>query len=212
MRAMRISKVYGSTVALWQADLEARSGEAVTVEGPNACGKSTLLRILAGLLSPTDGELRWVTEAGSDAPRLAYVGHATHLYDAMTPLEHLALSAALKGAPAGEGHAAMGRLGVAWAADRRCGTLSAGTRRRIALVRALSADPDVLIVDEPLASLDADGRARVAAELERCRAAGKLVITAMPEGSGAQVLAARVVTLRDGQVVLPTSGASVARA
>lgn len=212
MRAMRISKVYGATVALWQADLEARSGESVAVEGPNACGKSTLLRILAGLLPPTHGQVRWVAEAGSAAPRLAYVGHATHLYDAMTPLEHLALSAALGGGAAGEGHAAMGRLGVAWAADRRCGTLSAGTRRRIALVRALSADPDVVIVDEPLASLDADGRARVAAELERCRAAGILVVVALPEGTGAGSLAARVVTLRDGQVVPTPSGASVARA
>ena len=95
LRASMVTKLYGSTIALWRADFDAKSGELVALEGPNASGKTTLLRILAGLTAPTSGRVSWTGVAGDRGPRVAHVSHESHLYMALTPLENLRLTAHL---------------------------------------------------------------------------------------------------------------------
>lgn len=77
LQATGLIRLYGSTVALWGVDLTVRAGEAVTVRGPNASGKSTLLRILAGLTPPTRKTVRWISESSDRVAQVAFVGHQT---------------------------------------------------------------------------------------------------------------------------------------
>jgi heme ABC exporter ATP-binding subunit CcmA len=199
LTATGLAKLYGGTLALVGVDLRARSGELVLIRGANGSGKSTLLRLLAGLTSPSAGQVRVTREAGS-RPRLAFVGHAGHLFADLTPEENLILAARLAGAEPDASLQILDRLGVVAAAGTRCRLLSSGTLRRVALARGLATDPDVLIVDEPFAGLDADGTRRVAATLEAERDAGRLVIVASHEDTQSAAFANRSVELVAGRV------------
>ncbi len=123
----RVTKFYGSTVALWRVDLEAAAGEFVLIHGPNGCGKSTLLRILAGLTPPTAGHVVWDGSADT-RPRIARVGHSSGLYDALSPLEHFDLFARLGWTDADRALEILDGLGASHVLGRPCGGLSIGLR------------------------------------------------------------------------------------
>lgn len=173
LRAQGVTRVFGDTLALRDVSFMADAGDLVAVLGPNGSGKSTLLRILAGLLRPDRGDVRWTTAHG--VVRIAFVGHDTQLFGGLTGTETLTLAARLHGdrrAPIG----LLERFGIAHVADRAVGTLSAGTRRRLAIARATMGRPSVLIVDEPFASLDPDATRLVAAALRAHRVEGGLTV------------------------------------
>ena len=199
LTATGLAKLYGGTLALVGVDLSARSRELVLVRGANASGKSTLLRLLAGLSSPSAGQVRVTCEAGT-RPRLAFVGHAGHLFADLTPGENLVLAARLAGADPDAVLSILDRLGVAAVAHTRSRALSSGTLRRVALARGLATDPDVLIADEPFAGLDADAARRVAVVLGETRDAGRLVIVASHEDARSRTLADRSLELVAGRV------------
>lgn len=150
--------VFGRTVALDQLDLTLEPG-VVGLFGPNASGKSTLLRVLAGLLAPARGR---VAVAGTTARvsdeafrrLVGYAGHQSGLYDRLTVEENLTLFATLHGAPRSRVSSTLAGLGLEPFAASRVGALSAGLRRRAAVARALLHDPRVLLLDEPYANLD----------------------------------------------------------
>ena len=200
MTAASLTKLYGATVALWHVDLHAASRELVAVHGPNASGKSTLLRVIAGLTAATGGRVTWATEAGESRPRLAFVGHAGHLYDALTPLENLRLAARLAGAENRDLPGMLDGLGLAAVAATRCGELSAGTARRVALGRAIATDPDVLLVDEPFAAQDRAAGDLVAALLVDLVLEGRLVIIASHDDARSRSIATRNMSLEDGRL------------
>jgi heme ABC exporter ATP-binding subunit CcmA len=202
LTATGLTKLYGGTLALVGVDLRARSGELVLVRGANGSGKSTLLRLLAGLASPSAGQVRVTSEAGT-RPRLAFVGHAGHLFADLTPEENLVLAARLAGADPNAVLSILDRLGVASVAHNRSRWLSSGTVRRVALARGLATDPDVLIADEPFAGLDADAARRVAAALAEKRDDGALVIIASHEDARSGVSADRSMELVAGRVANP---------
>lgn len=199
MRASALTKLYGETIALWNVDLEARPGELVGVHGTNASGKTTLLRLLARLTSPSGGEVAF-DPAGS-APRLALAGHATHLVGDLTALENLRLAQQLARTTALPPVALLDVLGVAAVAPRRVRTLSAGTRRRLALARAVITAPDVLLVDEPFAGLDSTAAERVVDLLRDTRDRGAVVVVATHDDERTRTLEARAVWLADGHSV-----------
>jgi len=204
MTATGLTKLYGETVALWRVDLRAASRELVVVHGPNASGKSTLLRIIAGLTAATRGQVRWATGAGESRPRLAFVGHAGHLYDALTPLENLRLAARLARAENMDLLQVLDRLGLAAIAATPCLELSAGMARRVAIGRAIATDPDVLLVDEPFATQDQAAGNIVAALLADLALEGRLVIIASHDDARDRSIATRTVFLEAGRV---TAGA-----
>ncbi len=204
LRATNLTKLYGETVALWNVDLAARGGELVAVLGPNASGKTTLLRILAGLTAPTGGRISW-SGSSTGRPRIAYVGHATHLFEALTPLENLELAARLAGRDPRLAVELLGRLGIESSAGRRCGGLSAGTLRRVALARALATAPDALILDEPFASLDGAAADVVVEVLAGAGRDGRLVVVATHDDARSRILATKSVWLSGGRVAPPDS-------
>ena len=138
-------------------------GQLLRVAGANGSGKTSLLRILCGLLSPSEGEVLWnarpIASLREDYHRvLAYIGHLNGLKDEMTPHENLAVASTLAGAPAGREDRlkALDGFGVAHCADLPVRYLSQGQRRRASLARlALHGPARIWILDEPFNALDA---------------------------------------------------------
>jgi heme ABC exporter ATP-binding subunit CcmA len=197
----RVSKLFGTTVALWQVDLNAGAGEFVLAAGANGSGKSTLLRIVAGLVSPTAGAVNWTSPAYPARPRTAYVGHLSGLYEGLTPLEHLVLAARLTRTDPTEAMEFLERVGAAMVAGEPCGHLSAGMRRRVALARAFASGADAIVLDEPLAALDESGVTAVLELILEATRAGRLVLAAAPSDARLRAMADRTVALVDGHAL-----------
>lgn len=192
--ARGITRLFGDTVALWDVSVEADAGDVVEVLGPNGSGKSTLLRVLAGLLRPDRGRVHW--DPPGLAPRIAYVGHETQLFEGLTARETLVLACRLGGGDPGTSSATLERHGIGHVADLPVAALSAGTRRRLAIARALAGGSRVLIVDEPFASLDGDASRLVADAIQAHRAVGGLAVISGHAGSTSLRGPTRVVELR----------------
>ncbi len=162
----------GSVEALRDLSLDAPAGSFTVLIGPNGCGKSTFLRVLAGLLRPETGSVA----VGGTAPRAGdgRVGLAfqqPRLLPWRSTLENVALPLALRGVASDDrqirARDALSRVGLTAAAERRPRELSGGMQQRAALARALISDPPVLLLDEPFSALDALTREAFDAELQR---------------------------------------------
>ena len=164
-------------------ELDLHAGELVWLRGANGRGKTTLLRVLAGLAPAEGGELHWRGEPVARSERFArerlYLGHASALKDDLSALEALRFLSLLHGGPADRASAAaaLERLGVSHRADAPVRQLSQGQKRRVALARLLmQASASLWILDEPFDALDAGGIATLHALLAAQRAAGGLVV------------------------------------
>ncbi len=152
-------------------------GEAMQVEGRNGAGKSSLLRLLAGLLEPAAGRI--------DNPfDVAWVGHEVALKPGMTLAAELGYWARLDGATARAVASAIARFDLDALANLPCGILSSGQRRRAALARASLSGAALWLLDEPSVGLDAASRGRLADVFAEHRAGGGLVIAATHEPIG----------------------------
>jgi ABC-type sugar transport system ATPase subunit len=164
-----------STPILSQVSLEVPDGEFLTLLGPSAAGKTTLLRCLAGLEQPTAGDVvigdQVVTRAPPAARDVAMVFQAEALYPHLTVRGNLAFPLEVRGAPRSLVSRRVlvlaERLGLERILDRRPARLSGGERQRVALGRALVRDPKVLLLDEPLAHLDPAARSDLAGAIAR---------------------------------------------
>lgn len=141
-------------------DWSVRRGETWAVVGPSGCGKTTLLYLLAGLRAPTAGQIRVAGQAVSTGRRQTGLILQDHgLLPWATAAENAGLGLRVRGVPAAERRRIVGewldRLGIAEAAARYPAQLSGGQRQRVAVARALALEPDLLLMDEPFASLDA---------------------------------------------------------
>ncbi len=197
----------GRFPALAGVDLDAASGEIILLSGANGAGKTTLLRLLAGLVPLYSGE---ATVLGHDLAHdrrsarrdLALVGHETFCYDDLTVHENLRFAARAAGRDLGEADAALERLGLTRQADVVHRRLSAGQRRRLAVAVALSRDPRLLLLDEPHAGLDADGREVLDAVIAAAPSEHRTVLLASHELEHARALATREVVISGGQAQL----------
>ena len=211
---------------LVELDLQVADGEVLALLGPNGAGKSTLLRVLAGLLPP-DAGLVSVDGAVWDDPG-AGVHRAPHerlvgmvfqdylLFPHLSAVDNVAFGLRTRGARRAEARERaaewLDRVGLGDLGDRRPGRLSGGQAQRAALARALATEPQLLLLDEPLAALDARTRLTVRAELRRHLAAfpGSTVLVSH-DPVDAMALADRVVVVEDGRVVQAGTPAEVAR-
>ena len=137
------------------------SGTLLQLTGANGSGKTSLLRIVCGLLSPASGDVRWqgkpIKSLGEDYARdVTYIGHRHGIKEELTPLENLRISSALGGRALGatEARAALDRLGLLSRQNLPARFLSEGQRRRVALARLLTCETSLWLLDEVLASLD----------------------------------------------------------
>ncbi len=152
LRAVGVARRYGDIVALEPTDFELGDGETVALVGPNGAGKSTLLAILAGALEPSAGRVE------GDA-RIGWVPQRPAHYARLTARENLELFARLEGVGVARVAALLERFDLP--ADRPSGELSIGNKQRLNVALSLLAEPRVLLLDEPTASLDPVQRRRV---------------------------------------------------
>ena len=185
--------------ALDQVDLAVQRGEFVVVLGPSGCGKSTLLQIVAGLEPASSGQvlldgqpiIHWGAER-------TLIFQKPNLFPWLTAVQNVAFGLRMAGRTARErlniAHQALERMGLASATQLYPHELSGGMKQRVALARALVLEPAVLLMDEPLASLDALLRSRLQREI-RASCEGKTVLFVTHSIREAIVLADRVVIL-----------------
>jgi heme exporter protein A len=165
-----------------------RAGQALAVEGANGAGKTSLLRLLAGFLTPVSGRVvvkdaeGETTDAELRGKRVGWLGHHDGLKPQLTVREQLDFYAALYGAPADA--AVLDQVGLSRQADLPCRYLSAGQRRRLALARLLVSQRPLWLLDEPFAALDAAGQALVAQLMARHCGQGGIVIAATHDPLG----------------------------
>jgi heme exporter protein A len=154
-----LGRSYGERVALQDLTLSLEEGRTLVVFGPNGAGKSTLLRVLATLLRPHAGTARVL---GRELPgdgwavrgRIGFVGHEPLLYRDLTGRENLRHTARLFGVDGARVEELLERVGMDRRADEPVRTLSRGMAQRLAICRATLHDPELLLLDEPLANLD----------------------------------------------------------
>jgi len=164
---VRLRRDFGERPALIGISARLEPGESLAVLGPNGSGKSTLLRILAGLLRPSGGEAsvlgcRLPKEAHRLRGRVGYLGHEPLLYRDLSPRENLDLVAALYGLDSADAakriEVLLETVGMSRRGGDRVAELSAGMRQRVDICRAVLHEPELLLLDEPDAHLDADAR------------------------------------------------------
>jgi len=201
-------KRFGDRTAVAGVDITVEEDECVAVLGPNGAGKSTLLRMAATLMRPDAGTLRVCghvcpDDAGAARGRIGLLGHEPMVYQDLTAQQNLEFYADLHGLPAPRASALEGLEGVGllMRANDPVRTFSRGMAQRLGLARVLMHDPDLLLLDEPHAGLDAPGGALLDDLLAR-RRPGRGVLLVTHEVERGVMLADRVMVLRAGRCVL----------
>lgn len=181
IQAVGVSKFYGDYPALRDVDLEARGGRVLALLGRNGAGKTTMLRILAGLTAPTRGEVRLPAAdaaGGRRGSHVGVVGHGGWIYDELTAEENLRFFGRLYGAadPQGTAERWLARVGLERFRRSRAAGFSRGMRQRLTIARAFLHEPGVLLLDEPWTALD-DRASRLLSDLvAESRERGRAVV------------------------------------
>ncbi|MFB7845297.1 phosphonate ABC transporter ATP-binding protein [Microbacterium sp. NPDC056052] len=234
IRLAGVTKQFGATTALRGADLEVARGEIVVLLGLSGSGKSTLLRHLDGLETPTSGSIEVL---GSSVPalkgkalrslrsRVGFIFQQFELVPSLTVLENVLTGSlsSVRGPRLGLwgyskdaklralGH--LERVGLLDRAYQRSDTLSGGQQQRVAIARALMQRPEILLADEPVASLDPESSDQVMALIREIAAdQGLTVVCSLHQVDLAISWADRIVGLRHGEVVLNTSTTGLSKA
>lgn len=207
--AENISRTFGRLTALHQVGFRITAGEFALLAGPNGAGKTTLLRILAGFAPPSAGCVRIAGHDLFDASeaaraRIGYVPENLPMYNDMRVAEYLRFRGRLRRMPRRVLRRRIGELSEQFslAALRRTmiGALAKGQRARVALADALLHEPPVLLLDDPLAALDAEQRAAVVGLLRSaCPDTAVLLATHFPDEVAS--LVTRILLLRAGRLL-----------
>lgn len=195
LSAQSVSRRYGRLAALAPLDLELCSGEAVALVGPNGAGKSTLLSLLAGSLRASEGKI-----SITGAAKVGWLPQRPSHYGRLTARENLVLFARLENVHDPERRAAELLERFSLPPDRASAHLSVGNRQRLSLAIALLGDPNVLLLDEPTASLDPHQRARLWQEAQRHVADGGAVLFSSQNPEEIERHATRVIALDSGKL------------
>jgi multiple sugar transport system ATP-binding protein len=204
----QLSKTYaGGQRAVRDISLHLRAGEFLVLLGPSGCGKSTLLRMIAGLETPTGGELLLDNRPADQLPPserdMAMIFQNFALYPTMTAADNIAFPLAARGdddhTTAQAVNSVAERLGIRSLLARTPGQLSGGERQRVAMGRAVIRRPSVFLMDEPLSSLDTRLRVRLRTEiLSVVRHTGATTVYVTHDQAEAMALGDRIAVLRDG--------------
>ncbi|MEO1491629.1 MAG: ABC transporter ATP-binding protein [Pseudomonadota bacterium] len=204
-----VVKRYGDFTAVKGADLDIAKGEFVAIMGPSGCGKTTTLRMLAGLETPSEGEIRIGGRVMNDVPAherdTPMVWQSLALFPFLSVRENVEFGLKMRGvAPAERRRRAddwLERMEIAQFAGRMVDQLSGGQRQRVALARSLVTEPQILLLDEPLSALDAHLVIRMQGVLTRLqKELGITFVYVTHSQSEAFAMADHVVIMSDGVI------------
>lgn len=199
-----LGRRFAERVALDGVTLSVPAGATVAVLGPNGAGKSSLLRILAGLLRPTEGTARVLgrrlpDEGWAVRGRVGFLAHEAMLYRELTARENLRFHADLFGVRRARVDAVLDAVGLGARADDRVAELSRGMTQRVSVARAVLHEPEILLLDEPVANLDPGAAEQVAPLL--AAGGGRTRILTSHDPASALAEADLVLALRDGRAI-----------
>lgn len=205
--ADEVSRHFGRRKAVSRVSFRVSRGRILGLLGPNGAGKSTMLSVLATLIRPASGRVRYGAldlnaHRAEIRARIGVLGHDLFLYPELTPRENLAFFGGLYSIPDphGAADAALHRAGLNERADDPLASLSRGMRQRVALERALIQGPRLVLLDEPFTGLDDASSASLLERLRRLKEDGAMVVLATHDLEAAEGLLDAAVFLRDGQV------------
>jgi ABC-2 type transport system ATP-binding protein len=207
--ARGLSKRFGARTALDRISFELYAGEVIAIIGPNGAGKTTLLSILAGVLEPSEGELTRTSEK-----RFGWVPQEPALYSKLSVAENLRLFARLERV-ADPNQAVSAMLAQAGLEDRmndEVGRLSGGNQQRVNIAIGLLAEPSVLLLDEPSASLDPRQRERLWQFISELIDRGTTVVFSTHNVAEVERYANRVLLLADGELLFTGTPAELEQA
>ena len=182
LEARNLSRRFGARIAVEHVSLELTRGRLLALLGPNGSGKTTTLRMLAGLISPTSGEVRLDGKAVTPhtmsglRARMGFLTESPGLWDRLTVRQNLTTYARLYDADVARVDAALDTLGIRDRAEDRTAELSKGLRQRVALARCLMHDPDLLLLDEPTSGLDPESARGLRDLIAGLRDTGKAIL------------------------------------
>ena len=229
-RLESVSKLYGSFVALRNVTAEFAVGSSTVILGDNGAGKSTMLRLLAGLISPSRGTLSVFGDSPQNRRhRIAYMSHEPMLYDELSATENLRYFARLHaqggcaGSCAASPEMALRAVGLDPKLTRPVGQYSQGMRQRASLARVLQIDPELLLLDEPFSNLDVDSARHMVELLLEFRTwpvngdeaasdpspRGRTILLTTHQAKLAEPLADATLTMRAGAIVAWSNGAAM---
>jgi NitT/TauT family transport system ATP-binding protein len=198
---MNYHSLKGETPALRNININIEKGEFVSIVGPSGCGKSTLLNIIAGLIKPSSGTVMVDgEEIHSYSERLGYMFQRDHLFEWLSVLNNVSLGLKIKQQINSENIEKLDNLLKKYNLwefkDHHPKELSGGMRQRVALIRTLAMDPEVLLLDEPFSALDYQTRLNVSDEVhEIIKKEGKTAIMVTHDISEAVSMSSRVIIL-----------------
>jgi putative spermidine/putrescine transport system ATP-binding protein len=203
-----VSKLYGTTVAVDDFDLEVADGEFVTLLGPSGCGKTTTLRMIAGLVEPSGGRIFFddqdVTWLAPRQRNIGFVFQTPSLFPHLSVADNIGFGLSVKGekkpAIAAKVEEMLAMVGLGGYGGRLPGQLSGGQQQRVALARVLATDPRVLLFDEPLSALDRNLRDTLKYSiLDLQRRTKKTAIYVTHDQSEAFAISDRIVVMSGGR-------------
>lgn len=204
-----VGKRFGKTVALDDVSLHIKSGEFICLLGSSGCGKTTLLRIIAGLEQSDSGDLQLdgesLTRLASHKRNIGMVFQSLALFPHLNVSRNIAYGLKMRGVDAGATKARVEELlqltGLAGFGSRSVTSLSGGQKQRVAIARALALEPRLFLMDEPFSALDAGLRDHLQQEVKKLqRQLGVTTIFVTHDQSEAMALADRIVILNDGKI------------
>lgn len=209
LRSKSLSVVHGETIALHPTDLDIAAGELFVLLGPSGSGKTSLLRTLAGFRAPALGRISIggtdVTDLAPEHRPTAMIFASLALFPSLSVADNVAFALEARGVGRATRRARARELvdlvGLTGDVDRRPGDLAEADRRRVALARALAAEPAVLLLDDPFAALDRETRRRLRTEWKAIqRTTGTTVVLATDDRDEALALADRLAVLNAGRI------------
>lgn len=218
LELISLRKSFGGVRAVDEITLSLKKGEVLGFLGPNAAGKSTTMRMIAGVLEPDAGDAQIaghsiLTERRAAQSALGYLPEGAPLYDEMTPPDFLRFLAGARGLDRKAGEAAVERVTadarIGTVSGQRIGALSKGYRRRVGLAGAILTDPPVLLLDEPTDGLDPNQKRAVRALISRM-APEKAILISTHTLEEVPAMCSRVVIIDHGRIVADDSPEALA--